>query len=883
MAHPYGGNNRFRPNGRFVPTNQRVHGRTRWQYTRRGSAPYWLLTSQLRKNAKKPKSNMSIYLSLITSILLILLLFFGISTPAIAAFLGYNYYSQQYPTPLVDYSSVNFEVSRIYDRNDTLIYEKDPAEGKRDVILYKDIPQTLIDATTSTEDPSFFSNSGFDPYAIVRALYINVSGIGSSGASTITQQVARLVYLPPELRTQDTLDRKLRELVIAIKISQIYSKQEIMQTYLNTIYYGDQNYGIEAAAEGYFGKQAKDLNLAEAAMLAGLPQLPSLYDPKVNFDLAKARQLEVLNSMVKNNKITQYQADQAYYNFDIKADLTNGKSSGNYVYPGTEHFVNYVIDQLSGQVESPQLQAAGLTFSSDDWNQGGYEVHTTLDINMEKKAQQVAQAHVADLAAQNATNAALVSIDPHTGEILAMMGSLDYNNKKIDGQFNVALAQRQPGSAIKPITYALALTDGWTPATILADVTQQFPTGVSGQVWVPHDYDNQQRGPVSLRDSLGSSLNIPAVETMKFVGVQNMMDLASQMGITYKNSASFYGLPLTLGSGEVPLLNLTGAYTVFDNLGVHIPSVSILSIERHGRIIYQYDINKVNKPKVLDSAVAYMITNILSDNSARLLTFAPDNPLLLDRPAAAKTGTTTDYKDSLTVGYTPDLVTGVWVGNSDDSPMKEVAGALGAGNIWHDFMEGVYHDPNLVKDLGTAGQPPQVDFYRPNTIVEAKICADSGLLPNDACPPESVKTEIFAQGHAPTTQSALEQKIRVSKYQDCLAGDDYPDSAVTYRTIYNYPPELQAWAQANGKLTLIPPYCPPYAPPTLPPIFTIPPSTTSVAGAITPPDNGGQATTTTPPANNPPAQTTTPPPAAPTTTVPAAPAQTTTAPPPAGG
>lgn len=881
MAHPYGGNNRLRPNsprGRFVPTNHQLRGRTRWSYTRR-SAPYWLLTSQLRKNTQKPKSNLGIYLALITGVVMIGVLLFSISTPALAGFFGYNYYSQQYPV-LKDYSSVNFEVSHIYDRNGQLIYQKNPAQGKRDVILYKDIPQTLIDATTSAEDPTFFSNSGFDIYAIIRALYINVSGSGSSGASTITQQVARLVYLPPDQRYNDTIDRKLRELAIAIKLSQQDSKQDIMQKYLNTIYYGDSNYGIEAAAEGYFGKKAKDLNLAEASMLAGLPQLPSVYDPNTNYDLAKARQHEVLNLMVKNNKITQYQADQAYFNFDIKSDLVNGNHSSDFVDSRVLHFVNYVIDQLSGQVASPQLQEAGLTFSPDDWNQGGYDVYTTIDPAMEAEAEKVAQAHVKDLASQNATNAALVSIDPHNGEILAMMGSLDYNNKKIDGQFNVTLAQRQPGSAIKPVTYSLALTDGWTPATILTDVSQQFPTGTAGQVWVPHDYDYQQRGPVSLRDALGSSLNIPAVETMKFVGVQNMMDLASQMGISYKNSASFYGLPLTLGSGEVPLLDLTGAYSVFDNLGVHIPPVSILQIKRHQRIIYQYDINKVNKPKVLDSSVAYMITNILSDNSARLLTFAPDNPLVLDRPAAAKTGTTTDFKDSLTVGYTPDLVTGVWVGNSDDTPMKEVAGALGAGNIWHDFMEGVYHDPNLSKDLGTPGQPLQTDFYQPNDIVQAKICSDSGLLPNDACPPESIKTEIFAKGHAPTTQSQLEQKIRVSKYQNCLAGDDYPESDVAYRVIYNYPPELQAWAQKNNKPTTLPPYCPPFEPPTVPRIFNPLPS--SSATATTPSFGGPPPDTTTVGPGNPPVQTTTTAPAAPVQTTTAPPPVTTTPPPPAG-
>lgn len=847
MSHPVGGNGNNNRNYRdsnrpFVPMSKGRKVPFYWRYntyraSERRSAPYWLLTSQLRKNVSRPQVYWPYYLGGVFLLVGLVTLMLVIVAPVIAGFVGYNYYDHAV-SPLTDYSSVRFEITRIYDRNNQLIYEKLPSEGARDYILYKDIPRVLIDATTSAEDPTFFTNPGYDLYGIARALYINASGAGSSGASTITQQVARLIYLPPELRSQVTPDRKLRELVLAIKISQQFSKEQILEKYLNQIYYGDRNYGIEAAAQGYFGKKAKDLNLPEAAMLAGLPQAPSDYDPRTNYTLGRRRQELVLNLMVKNGKITQYQADQAL-NFDIKADLANGGHAD--VAVRCPHFVDYILAQLNGQIDSPQFQNDPIPFTPDEWNQGGYDVYTTIDANLEDKVEKVAQQHINDLQKQNASNAALVALKPQTGEILAMMGSVDYNNKKIDGQVNVATSERQPGSSIKPITYAVALAKGWTPATILSDVTQKFDSGEAGQAYVPHDFDNQQRGPVALRNALGSSLNIPAVETLKFDGVQNMMDQAALMGIRFHHTADFYGLPLTLGGGEVRLLDLTGAYSVFDNLGYRIPPVSILKITKHGRTVYNYNFDAAKKPRVLDSSVSYMITNILSDNNARLLAFAPNNPLVLDRPAAAKTGTTDNFRDSWTVGYTPDLVAGVWVGNDNNAPMNAVAGSIGGGQIWHDVMEEVYHSPDFMKDLGLPNQPLQTDFYRPSDIVEAKICADSGLLPNDACPPESVRTEIFAKGHVPTQVSTLEQRIRVVKGGYCLAGDDYPETAVEYRIIYNYPPELQDWAKQHGRPTVMPPVCQPYAPPT--PVIIAPPSQTTGV------DNSGT------PGNNPPTST----------------------------
>lgn len=844
MSHPFGGNgegSRPRSGGRWVPSNLQRNGKHEyWQYRPLGrrSAPYWLLASQQRKNAHKPRSYWLLYLVLVFLIVGLLTSIIAITTPVAVGVAGYNYYDQQLSLAN-DYSSVGFENTYIFDRNHVLLYERQSNQGARDYVFYKNIPQVLIDATTSAEDPTFFTNSGYDLYAILRAFYINVSGAGSSGASTITQQVARLTYLPPELRNQPTADRKLREIILAIKLAQSKPKEQIMELYLNQIFYGNFSYGIEAAAQGFFGKKASELNTAEAAMLAGLPQAPSAYNPRIDFKLAKARQKIVLGLMLKYNKITVYE-EQKWDNFDIEADLANGQRTDN-LQIRCPHFVNYVLDQLSGQTDSTQLQAASLNFTPDEWNRGGYEITTTIDVKLEEQAEKIAQQRIDSLKGQNASNAALIAIKPQTGEILAMMGSIDFNNKQIDGQVNVATSDRQAGSAIKPITYAEALTKGWTPATILADVSTKFESNTPGQAYVPHDFDNNERGPVSLRNALGSSLNIPAVQALQFDRVQNMMDLATQMGIHFKHSADFYGLPLTLGSGEVQLLDLTGAYSVFDNLGYRVPLVSILKIEKHNYVWYDFAAVEKKKDRVLDPSVAYMITSILSDNKARLLAFAENNPLVLeDRPAAAKTGTTENFHDSWTVGYTPDFVVGVWVGNNNQKPMNAVAGSIGGGQIWHDFMQSVYHDDTLVKALKNDNQL-QTDFVRPPDIVEAKICSDSGLLPGDDCPVSSIRTEIFAKGHVPTEKSKLQQKIRVAKGLNCLADSDYPDEAIELRTIYNYPPELQDWAKKTGKPTTPPPPCPPYVPPT--PTPTPPPSATATpiasASAVASPNPNG--------------------------------------------
>jgi membrane peptidoglycan carboxypeptidase len=821
-----------------------------------------MLKNQPRK--QKPKSKLGLIL-ILSSVVFSLLLGVGIAIGLLAggvtaANTGYAYYSRG--LSLDKSYELSFEVTRIYDRNNVLLYEKLPSAGAREYITYDKIPQIVIDATLSAEDPTFFDNQGYDLWGILRAVYINASGSGSSGASGITQQVARHLYLSPEERFQPTLERKIRELILATMITEKFTKQQILEKYLNQIYYGNLAYGIQAASMGYFGKEPKDLNLAEASMLAGLPQLPSVYDPTINYDLAKRRQAIVLDLMVKNEKISQEQADQAFA-YDIKANLKDNRKRNYFIR--APHFVNYIIAEMGSERGYKQLTDAGINVTAEEWEQGGFEVTTTVDIRLVEEAEQTARKRIEDLSKQNANNAAMVAIRPGTGEILAMIGSVDYNNKEIGGEFNTATARRQPGSSIKPITYVAAMEKGWTAATVIADVKTNFRNGTQG--YSPNNFDGQIRGPVSLRNALGSSLNIPAVKALQYTTVQGMMDLSKKMGITFERDANFYGLPLTLGGGEVRLLELTNAYGIFANLGQKANPVGILKLTKRGKTIYEFDPNNVKREQIISPQNAYIISNILSDNNARLLAFDRNNPLVLGRPAAAKTGTTEDFKDSWTVGYTPDLVVGVWVGRNDNKSMRAVAGSIGGGFIWNDYMKRVYTDPTLSKAIQQGEKPLQVDFVRPADIVEVEICDESGLLPNEACPKKRV--ELFAKGTVPKEVSQMHSFVNVPKFGNistdpyfkptalptqrgdgfdastyCIAGKDYPPEMVERKLFYYYPPELQAWGAGRGRIPPPTQPCPAYVPPTptaaptQPPVIVVPveltPAPTSSSGGNNP-------------------------------------------------
>jgi len=656
----------------------------------------------------------------------------------------------------------------LYDRYGRVLYEIiDPHVGRHQPVPLEEIPLYLRQATIATEDATFYQNPGVDLRAIIRALWINLRG-GEvlAGGSTITQQLARNLLLSPEERAQRTLTRKLRESILAYRLARTLSKDQILELYLNQIYYGNLSYGVEAASRSYYGKSVRDLDLAECALLAGLPQAPATYDPLTNPQAAKDRQRIVLNLMVKHGYITPEQAAAA-----AKEELAFAATPFPIRAP---HFVMYVWEILRREYGEEALYRRGL------------RVYTTLDIDLQERAQDIARYHLQQLAkpragepAHNVTDAALVALDPHSGEILAMLGSPDYFDPTIDGAVNVALMPRQPGSAIKPLTYAAAFARDYTPATMLLDVRSTFITR-EGDTYVPVNYDRRYHGPVLLRQALGSSLNVIAVKVLDHIGVPALVSLAQKLGITTFQDPQRFGLALTLGGGEVRLLELTAAYAAFANGGLRVTPCPILRVEdAQGQVLWT--LQPSVGPRVLDERIAFWITDVLSDDSARIPAFGEGSALALSRPAAAKTGTTTDWRDNWTIGYTPDLVVGVWVGNANNSPMVNVSGISGAAPIWHNFME-----------EALKGKPAR-DFPRPPGMVRIEICAESGMLPNPYCPHR--RFEWFIAGREPQETCTMHQLVRVDRRTGELATALTPPEYVTETVGIFLPPEAAEWAQ----------------------------------------------------------------------------------------
>ncbi len=641
--------------------------------------------------------------------------------------------------PPVDqvFSKGSFQTALIYDRKGRLLYELfDPQGGRRTIVPLKDIPPALIDATLSTEDANFYTNPGVDPIAIVRAIGQDVLHQRTeSGASTITQQLVRNVLMTPEERQSQSIGRKVEEAILAVRVSERYSKDEILQRYLNEIPYGNLAYGVEAAAQTYFDKPVRQLTLPEAALIAGLPQAPSLYDPYHNPDAAKARQKEVLQLMVKHGYITQAQADAA-----AAEPLQFHQQAQQFEAP---HFVLYVRSLLEQR------------FSQDQLYQGGLRIYTSLDLDLQHQAEQIAQSQLATLKQYNANNAGLVAIDPRTGEILAMLGSVDFNDDSIQGQINMATTERQPGSTLKPFNYLYAFDHHLaSPATILDDSPVQYPMGPGQPPYQPHDADFQFRGPVTIRRALANSLNVPAVEMLSKIGVGALISTLHAFGITsIQQPPEYYGLSLTLGGGPVKLLDLAFAYAGLANGGVQIGEpvenptpgqsalepVAILKVtDANGKVLENYQ--PTDGSRLVSSQAAWLITDILADDAARAETFGPHSYLEIDRPAAVKTGTTEQFQDSWTIGYTPQLVVGVWVGNASDKPMDNVFGARGAGAIWHAFIT-----------TALKGQPA-LPFTRPPGLVQATVDAQTGLKPVTGRP---TITDWFIDGTLPQDSAPL--------------------------------------------------------------------------------------------------------------------------------
>ncbi len=643
----------------------------------------------------------------------------------------------------------------ILDRNGQLLYEARGEEsGSFQFVRLADIPSSLTSAFIAMEDRDFYLHGGVDVLAIVRAAWQNLTaGRVVSGGSTLTQQLVRNRLHPP----RRTFLYKIREAVLAWKLDQWLSKDQILEAYLNTVPFGHQAYGVAAATRIYFDKAPAELSLAESALLAGLVQSPSVLDPYRNPKGAKERQQRVLDAMRETGKITS-----ASYKEAVVEPLHYAKGSIPIHAP---HFVLWL------QSERPEA------FDSA-------AVRTTLDLPLQQEVEAIVQRKLEDLQDRNVTSAAVVVLDAHTGDIRAMVGSADYFDETHDGAVNVALAPRQPGSALKPFTYALALSRGDTAATTVPDIETQFFTQ-DGNPYVPRNYDYGYHGLVRYREALANSYNIAAVRVLEKVGVSSLIDFLRSAGIsTLTERPEYYGLALTLGDAEVPLLELTSAYGMFARGGVTLlPRVLVTDPVQPGT-------------RLLDSKVAWLITDILSDDTARLPEFGENTPLAFNFPVAVKTGTTRNSRDNWTVGYTPDVVVGVWVGNANNSPMRETSGVTGAGPIFHDVMLASVNT-NLVQE-----------FMQPQGIIQKKICMLSGKIPREDCP--HTMEEWFIAGTEPTEQDDVYRRIRIDRRNGLLASDACSPADVESRLFTVFPAELTTWARENGYAqppTELSPFC----------------------------------------------------------------------------
>ncbi|HYD93020.1 MAG TPA: PBP1A family penicillin-binding protein [Candidatus Paceibacterota bacterium] len=571
------------------------------------------------------------------------------------------------------------ESTRILDRTgQTVLHDLNP-DVTRSIVPLSDISPNIQEATIAIEDSAFYYHNGISIPAIIRAviadtmIFLGLSDGYTQGGSTLTQQVVKNTLLTPE----KSIVRKMHEWVLAIKLEQRYTKEEILALYFNNTPYGGTLYGIEAAARAFFGKSAKDVSIAEAAYLAAVPQAPTYYSPYGNNrEALENRKNQVLSRMRSLGYITEAEYEAAR-NEEV---IFSPQDENSIIAP---HFVFYIEQYLEDKY-GPAAVAAGM------------DVITTLDVDLQRSAEGIVKPYALENQSRfNASNAALVAIDPKTGQILAMVGSRDYFDKEIQGSYNIALAERQPGSSFKPFVYATALAKGYTPETVVFDLPTQFSTACSPAdifnstfpCYSPSNYDDKFRGPMNLTTAIAQSINIPAVKVMYLAGIDNVIDLASKMGITTLGEAKQYGLSLALGAAEVKLLDLTSAYATFANDGVRNEPTGILKVVDHdtGKVLEEFE---AHPEQVLDPGVARDLSYMLSNNEARFPEYPPNNPFFFEGfDVAAKTGTTNDYRDAWTIGYTPSIAVGVWAGNNDNSPMvKEIAGYIVAP-MWRQFME----------------------------------------------------------------------------------------------------------------------------------------------------------------------------------------------------
>jgi len=662
---------------------------------------------------------------------------FGFAGAAAMVFLVivlFAWYAKDLPRPDRIVRREGF-ATKIYDRHEELLYDVF-AEQRRTPVGLDQIPEHLKNATIAVEDKNFYKHSGFDVLGIFRGLFNTIVHRKLQGGSTLTQQLVKNVLLTQ----QRTLPRKIKEFILAVQIESKYSKDEILQMYLNESPYGGTAWGVQAAAETYFDKDVSELNLVEAAILAGLPQRPSAYSPFAG-DTYIYRTKTVLRRMRQDGYITRDQEQAALKQLN---DIEFAAGGGNFRAP---HFVMYVKKLLEERYGQRMVE------------QGGLRVYTSLDWEVQEKAQEIVYKEIKKVEKLDITNGAAVVLDPQTGEILAMVGSKDYHDPDYDGKVNVTLSQRQPGSAIKPVTYVTALKQGYTAATLLMDTAVTFVNPVPGQEdYSPVNYDGQFHGPVQMRFALGNSLNVPAVKMLARVGIKNMLTTAYEMGLstlapTDENLKRF-GLSVTLGGGEVRLLEMATAYSAFANGGLKVEPVAVLKVaDKDGKVLDEY--KPVKNKRILSTDQAFLISHILSDNNARLITFGEQSYLTFgDRMVAVKTGTTNDKRDNWTIGWTPQMMVGVWVGNNDNSPMKRVAsGVSGASPIWRQIIV------EALKGKSSQG------FTMPE-MVTAEVDAISGYGAHDGF---AARVEYFIKGTQPTGQDPVHAKLKLCRGQDKLA------------------------------------------------------------------------------------------------------------------
>lgn len=665
--------------------------------------------------------------------------------------------------------------TRILDRHGRALYEILPGGQSRHKQLNpSEMPRHCVNAVIATEDANYYHHPGLDPIGIIRALWLNLrSGEIVAGGSTITQQTTRLLLLEPPDQSGRSLRRKLREMALALQLAARFSREDILALYLNQVYFGNLAYGLEAAAQAYFAKGAADLSLSECALLAGIVQNAILNDPLTQLERAKNRQAVALRLMTQNGYISAEQADSA-----LQDELQFAPA----VFPiEAPHFVMEVWRILERDF------AAAL-------RAGGLEVRTTVDLDWTRHAEEIIGRQLRALnqppaGAQpaNANNAALVALDPRTGEVLTLLGSPDYFDQSIDGALNAALAYRQPGSALKPFTYAEAMNpvypDPYTAATMLLDIRQPFVTGKL-ESYAPANYDLAERGPVLVREALASSYNIPAVIALEHIGIERFVNFLGELGLENLRDNARVDLSLALGGAEARLLDLAEAYAAFANGGYDIEPQFILSItDAHGKQLYQYDAPQLSR-RLIDERIAYIISDILSDNTARIPAFGENSPLNLGFPAAAKTGTTTDFRDNWLLGYTPDLVVGVWVGNADNAPMRDVSGISGAGPIYNLFMRAVMR-----------GAAPR-DFIEPPGLRRLEVCRLSGLLPTEHC--RHRVSELFIAGTEPRQADTFHQPFVIDRATGFLADEDTAAANRLEQVFLVLPPAARDWAWRQG-------------------------------------------------------------------------------------